>query len=127
MAENTGEPSYLAKNRLNSKISSLEAEIVSVDADIQQLRTLRQNLLAEKTAIQRELDLLTGRVGESQALNGDAPVVGKGKGKAKFIDYSEEFEWTPGLKDKMKRVFGIKSFRLCQEGWVRYIDLFDQH
>jgi len=45
----------------------------------------------------------------------------KGKGKAKDvgIDYGHDaFEWAKGLKDQMKRVFGIDNFRLCQEGCV---------
>ncbi|EDR06895.1 uncharacterized protein LACBIDRAFT_165891, partial [Laccaria bicolor S238N-H82] len=33
------------------------------------------------------------------------------------IDYGHDvFEWGKGLKDQMKRVFGIDNFRLCQEG-----------
>ncbi|KAG6895469.1 hypothetical protein C0993_009531, partial [Termitomyces sp. T159_Od127] len=35
------------------------------------------------------------------------------------IDYTrKEFEWTNSLKAKMKDVFGIADFRLCQEGSV---------
>ncbi|KAG6899930.1 hypothetical protein C0993_005232 [Termitomyces sp. T159_Od127] len=38
-------------------------------------------------------------------------------GGSNRIDYTrKEFEWTNSLKAKMKDVFGIAGFRLCQEG-----------
>ena len=42
----------------------------------------------------------------------------KAAGKARQgIDYEkEEFEWSQSLKMKMKEVFGIEDFRLCQRG-----------
>ncbi len=46
----------------------------------------------------------------------------KGKGKASArggINYlTETFDWTDGLKSRMKSVFGIREFRLCQAGFV---------
>ncbi|TFK39324.1 P-loop containing nucleoside triphosphate hydrolase protein [Crucibulum laeve] len=42
----------------------------------------------------------------------------KGKGRQKSgIDYmNDEFDWMAGLKGRMKAVFGIDNFRLCQQG-----------
>ena len=35
------------------------------------------------------------------------------------INYIEkEFEWSRQLKSKLKRIFGIDDFRLCQQGYV---------
>jgi molybdopterin converting factor small subunit len=117
MANANGEPSYVAKQRLNLKISGLETEIASVEEDISRLQALRQNLLAEKLEALRELQGHSARPQVQAANKGaDASGSGSGKGKSKLINYAEEFEWSRGLKDKMKRVFGINNFRLCQEG-----------
>ena len=55
---------------------------------------------------------------ERQLAQSDLHVDAKGKGKAKEgINYmTEPFDWSEGLKARMKAVFGIQSFRLCQEG-----------
>ena len=55
---------------------------------------------------------------ERQLAQSDTRVDAKGKGKAReSINYmTEPFDWTEGLKARMKAVFGIQSFRLCQEG-----------
>ena len=54
---------------------------------------------------------------ERQLTQSDLRVDVKGKGKAKGINYmTEPFDWSEGLKARMKAVFGIQSFRLCQEG-----------
>ena len=41
------------------------------------------------------------------------------------IDYmGQDFEWSKQLRSKLKRVFGIDDFRLCQKGyavWVGYV------
>ena len=35
------------------------------------------------------------------------------------IDYMrQDFEWSKQLKSKLKRIFGIDDFRLCQKGYV---------
>jgi ATP-dependent DNA helicase Q1 len=62
--------------------------------------------LQEKEMLERQLAQSVPRV--------DA----KGKRKAKEgINYmTEPFDWSEGLKARMKAVFGIQSFRLCQEG-----------
>lgn len=47
------------------------------------------------------------------------------------INYMEDFEWTPALMAKMKRIFNIDNFRLCQKGYalaywkaIRYTQVF---
>jgi ATP-dependent DNA helicase Q1 len=41
---------------------------------------------------------------------------GKGKARQDGIDYTLEFDWSYELKARMKKVFGIDNFRLCQQG-----------
>jgi ATP-dependent DNA helicase Q1 len=53
-------------------------------------------------------------------LNASGSTSNKGKGKMTGgINYEDgDFLWISSLKKKMKNVFGIDSFRLCQLGCV---------
>jgi ATP-dependent DNA helicase Q1 len=107
------EPSYLRKHNLNGELSKIEREISDVDRSIEELRDLRSNLLQQKIEIET-------RLGEVQPTRNDTSgaVDKKGKGKARQdeIDYMLEFDWSYELKARMKKVFKIDNFRLCQQG-----------
>ncbi|OBZ77261.1 ATP-dependent DNA helicase Q1 [Grifola frondosa] len=93
------------------QISSLDAEIADIDKQIDNLHTLRASLISRK----REFVNNQCKPKATTAISS----VSQGKGKAKQqdnINYSAEFDWSAGLKAKMTKVFGIESFRLCQEG-----------
>jgi ATP-dependent DNA helicase Q1 len=105
-------PSYIAKQRLNGELASVEAELASVNEDIDRLQALKLQLEERQQAIQRELFEHSA----PRRLNGQGKT-SRGKPRSGDIDYTEEFEWTPSLRATMKRVFDIQSFRLCQEGY----------
>lgn len=111
------EPSYLRKQNLNGELNKIEREISDVVQNIKELRDLHSDLLQQKSKIEKQL-------GEVQptpnGMNGTTDRKGKGKGKAKqdSIDYTLEFDWSYELKARMKKVFGIDNFRLCQQGCV---------
>jgi ATP-dependent DNA helicase Q1 len=94
------------KQLVISRIAKLEAEIEGCRVDMIEIQTRMETRLQEKEILERQLAQSNPRV--------DA----KGKGKAKQgINYTTEpFDWSEGLKARMKAVFGIQSFRLCQEG-----------
>ena len=95
--------------QIDAKIAEKEAQIHEYEQDINKLRGLVQLLKHDVQELRREL---------KQQLSG-ADKKGKGKAKDVGIDYGHDaFEWAKGLKDQMKRVFGIDNFRLCQEGCV---------
>ena len=95
--------------QIDAKIAEKEARIHEYEQDINKLRGLVQLLKHDVQELRREL---------KQQLSG-ADKKGKGKAKDVGIDYGHDaFEWAKGLKDQMKRVFGIDNFRLCQEGCV---------
>ncbi|KAH0834694.1 P-loop containing nucleoside triphosphate hydrolase protein [Lanmaoa asiatica] len=107
-----GQPSYLRKHEMNARLSSLESEIRGVDEQIEQLKALRQRLLEEKQEIMRQNKMVS-----TVRSTGNATVNGKGKARATgTIDYTIDFDWDLQLKGTMKKVFGIASFRLCQQG-----------
>jgi ATP-dependent DNA helicase Q1 len=94
------------KRLIISRITKLEAEVEECRFDMIEIQKRMDTRLQEKEMLERQLEQSVSRV--------DA----KGKGKAKEgINYmTEPFDWSEGLKARMKAVFGIQSFRLCQEG-----------
>lgn len=103
-------PHHRTQQALNEQISQIDAEICGFDQDIKELNALRALRVAERDALSEELRLIQNRGHE-------------GKGKRKMpqggIDYFlEDFDWSEELKVRMKKVFGINSFRLCQQGLV---------
>lgn len=118
-ADTSGEPSYLRKQTLNGRLTTLESEISSIDNQINELRNLRSNLVQERGIVEKQLR----EVGHTR--NGTSGAVeGKGKGRARQdgIDYTLEFDWSHELMARMKKVFGIDNFRLCQRGYFRSFD-----
>jgi ATP-dependent DNA helicase Q1 len=94
------------KQLITSRITELEAEVEGYKIDIIETQKRMETRLQEKEMLERQL------------AQSERRVVAKGKGKAKEgINYmTEPFDWSEGLKARMKAVFGIQSFRLCQEG-----------
>lgn len=109
------ELSYLRKQNLNGELNKIEREISNVIQNIKQLHDLHSDLLQQKSKIEKQL-------GEAQptpnGMNKTMDRKGKGKAKQDSIDYTLEFDWSYELKARMKKVFGIDNFRLCQQGCV---------
>ncbi|KAF8156587.1 P-loop containing nucleoside triphosphate hydrolase protein [Crassisporium funariophilum] len=93
--------------RISSRIAELDAEVLGCRADIAEIEDRIDLFLHERAELERQLT-------RSRTQSGAA----KGKGKAEEgINYmTGHFDWSEGLKARMKAVFGIDSFRLCQEG-----------
>lgn len=109
------EPSYLRKQTLNGQLSKIENEIRDIDQEIKDREAIRSDLLLEKAEIEKQIRT------EHLTRNGtDGATDRKGKGKARQegINYMLEFDWSYELKARMKKVFGINNFRLCQQGCV---------
>lgn len=89
------------KERLKDTLLQLDTQISNYEDKIKQLQASVNNRKKEREQVLAEL----------QAMHPSHT------GGSSGIDYTrKEFEWTKGLKAKMKDVFGIASFRLCQEG-----------
>ena len=105
--------------KIRGRIEELDAEVLGCRADIELIQNRIQECLKEKKKLARLLDL-------SQTNPNRTTMGAKGKGKAvpqSRMNYLQgNFDWTNGLKARMKSVFGIKEFRLCQEGWVKVHD-----
>lgn len=104
-----GSTAYAARQALDARLDSLDAEIASVDAEAAKLKQLRARLVADKAEVMRQIE---------HARSGRNTAAESSKGKAKGVNYNDDYEWTPDLKARMQRVFGIKDFRLCQQGCV---------
>ncbi|KIJ27343.1 hypothetical protein M422DRAFT_37824 [Sphaerobolus stellatus SS14] len=101
-------PSYIRKKNLNIQISAVDAEITSIDAEIVKLQKLRGTLIEERNGLVKQINEL-----DSSSTRGDN-TSSKGKKHGTGINYDDEFEWTVPMKARMKAVFGIDDFRLCQ-------------
>ena len=95
------------KQQLKERLAQFDAEIKGYEDEIKSIRALVTLRKEERQEILKELESIT-------------PFAGTGRNTAVGgIDYGrEEFEWSGGLKAKMKSVFGINDFRLCQRGCV---------
>lgn len=115
-------PSYLRKQTLNGRLTALEAEIGSIDNQIKELKDIRNNLIQEKGVVEKQLL----EVGLPQNGRNGARGERKGKGVARQdgVDYTLEFDWSHELKVRMKKVFGIDNFRLCQQGLFPFIGCY---
>lgn len=100
-------------NTLQQKLTSIDQDIHEIDERIKQLKSTRKELASEREQLEREqLQYRQQRILPSN-------VTRDGKGKGKLVDYTGEFEFTQDLRERMKQVFNIDSFRLCQQGCVQ--------
>jgi len=90
--------------QIRARIAELDAEVRGCELDIAMIRDRMAVFLEEKKKLEQQLE-------QSRPSN-------KGKAKAQGgINYSnEQFDWSDGLKARMKAVFNIDEFRLCQRG-----------
>ncbi len=111
------QPNYKMRQELSARLSSIEAEIQGVDEEIERFKALRETLLRDKNEVVKQLNSLHG----SKTSNVTGIDVRSGP-KPGTTDYNvSDFEWTGELKRRMREVFGIPSFRLCQEGCARIL------
>lgn len=101
-------PMYIRRQELKEEIEQFDAEIEKYEEELLSIKALID--LRKEERKQKLQELEATRASYSR----------KGKDKD-GIDYGKEkFEWLPSLKARMKEVFGINSFRLCQEGCVTH-------
>ncbi|KAG8812896.1 hypothetical protein FRC17_001761 [Serendipita sp. 399] len=119
------------RQKLDQRKRALHAEIESVDNEMAKLKQLRQELDAELRDITQELEQLKQRRLTTADLHGlsrhsnvslmqkdrlQTSGSGRKSGGQTGTNYFSQFDWSPELKRRMKRVFGFHDFRLCQEG-----------
>ncbi|CAO1613109.1 unnamed protein product [Parajaminaea phylloscopi] len=93
-----------------AKLESLAAEIEDVDNNIKKLQDLKKSLEAEKR-------LLLSR--RPKTTPGSSSGNGRNTHAAASQDYTQSnFPWSQELLNRAKRTWGIKSWRMCQEGVV---------
>ena len=110
-------PSYSQKQELNARLSSLDIELRGVDEDLKKLKELRAKLFKERDGVLKELEGGKGGQGcASGSGRGQTKLNGLAAGTGKTNYMTERFEWAGELKRRMKEVFSIDAFRLCQEG-----------
>ncbi|KIM36716.1 hypothetical protein M413DRAFT_449052 [Hebeloma cylindrosporum] len=99
---------YGRKNAdIRGRIAELDAELLGLEADKASIANQISLRLQEKEDLEKQLVQSNG-----------SRVDPKGKGKAQQgINYTtSNFAWSKPLEARMKAVFGINEFRLCQRG-----------
>ncbi|KAG8886455.1 hypothetical protein FRB98_001274 [Tulasnella sp. 332] len=119
-APSTSQPAYTLKPQLMARRAALSAEMSSIDNDIAQLQSIRAGLEKERRGVDRQLESLSASATVSterarQQMNIAKPTPSNA-GPSTGVDYTENFDWSGPLKKRMSEVFGIREFRLCQEG-----------
>ncbi|CAA7257395.1 unnamed protein product [Cyclocybe aegerita] len=107
---------------VEERIARLDAEVLGCRADIQLIEQRIRNCLEEKKLL--EAGLRATRVSRGSGAHLQLHGIGQGNGNSNgkttteaFINYeTEPFDWIDGLKARMRAVFGIQEFRLCQQG-----------
>ena len=91
---------------MRDRIAELDQEIKGYDYEISQTQKMRSVRIDERRELEKEVERTS------------ALAYGNGKGDAvKGIDYTRDtFPWAGMLRKRMKDVFKIDSFRLCQAG-----------
>ncbi|KAH8978842.1 P-loop containing nucleoside triphosphate hydrolase protein [Lactarius akahatsu] len=99
--------SSASRQELIARREAHQKELERLDDEMRHIQELR---MGEKKSIQELTWQLGGGVDKKVARDG-----GDGGDNA-IKNYFEKFEWSGALKEQMASVFGIKSFRLAQEG-----------
>ena len=86
-----------------------------VDAELQ-----IEKWIATRRLRSNEIDELKGEIAALDAR--DQRQLESSSATSESINYMEqEFKWSKQLKVKLKRIFGIDDFRLCQKGYVNWV------
>jgi hypothetical protein len=95
------------RQQLIARRSTHQAELERLDEEIVTLQNLRKERAQEIADLTQQIVALDETVVAGRSANA-------------VRNYYDKFEWSNGLKEQMKRVFGIEEFRLAQEGCVIY-------
>ena len=101
---------------LRARIQDLDDEVRGCYADIETIQNRIHECLAEKRKLGTTLEKASTRHNTTTKVTTNP----KGKGQAvRNVNFlTQSFDWTDGLRARMKSVFGIQEFRLCQQGLV---------
>lgn len=113
---------------LRAKAQDIQLRIANKDAKIQSLEKCIQEMVTEldfekdqRADLLKKLEDLKN-ASRTGALNASGSGSRKGKGKMTGgINYEDgNFVWLSSLRKKMRNVFGIENFRLCQLGYASF-------
>lgn len=105
---------WAQKQDIKRRIAEMDADILGIKENIKTLNTQLRSKEDQRERMLRTLHDL------ERASHSGAVQSGTKAGQAQQgINYMDgHFDWMGGLKARMRSVFGIDDFRLCQRGWV---------
>lgn len=107
-----GSDRKVQRERNETALLQLDAEISDVDYQISQLQSLRSSLLQDRHVLVMSLSAQQALTRTHEPSTPKKP--------AGTIDYGrkEGFSWSDEIKSLAREVWGIKAFRLCQEAAI---------
>jgi ATP-dependent DNA helicase Q1 len=104
------------------KKQELKRRIADIDADILGLKESIKSLNAQLSSKEGQKEGLVKTLHDFEHASYAGARVSTGGSSSKGINYMDgDFDWMRGLMARMKSVFGISDFRLCQRGYVALI------
>ncbi|WVQ97922.1 hypothetical protein IAU59_005040 [Kwoniella sp. CBS 9459] len=101
-----------AKEAIRMQLTSLDAEIKSVEEQLRPLQELHSRLVSDRTNLEAQLSA-SAHLPKSTASTSKLP------SHSGTIDYqNSEFPFSPAILQTLKTTFHLSSFRLCQEGVI---------
>lgn len=99
---------------VQDKVDGIDAEIKSINDQIKGLQQLKKSLEDERRKI-----FANARASQSSGSNGASSSKAGPSRLAAATDYTtSDFPWSGELLARAKQTWGIKSWRMCQEGVV---------
>jgi ATP-dependent DNA helicase Q1 len=97
------------------RLEVTQRDLADAEQQIDKWKATRQLHFDEITELKKEISVLDAE---------DKRQPGSSSSMSDSINYMEqEFEWSKQLKLKLKRIFGIDDFRLCQKGCVARVGI----
>lgn len=101
---------------LRRRLEITRGDLANADQQVEKWKATRQLHSREIKELEREISAL-----DAEDRN---PRAGPSSAVPDAINYMEqEFDWSGQLRSKLKKIFGIDDFRLCQKGCVTHFRL----
>ena len=100
---------------LQRRLEVTQRDLANAEEQIEKWKATRQLHSDEMKELKKQISALDSE---------DQLQLGSSGAMPELVNYMEqEFEWSKQLKLKLKRIFGIDDFRLCQKGSVTRVGL----
>jgi ATP-dependent DNA helicase Q1 len=113
-----GPASTAPRQELIARREAHDNELERLDGEKERLNDEMRLIRELRSDVKNSIRELTQQIGDGRDKTVARGGAGGNEGQDAIKNYFDKFEWSEKMEKQMKRVFGIKSFRLAQEGCV---------